>query len=105
MTRSQKLMIEHLDREVENQITGRRGEYEVKERRVKEFSTFVSYYVYIGYKGDENSILSLYRDTIHLFIGKRGGVTYYPNKGNVDKHKRYKGNLWQVIIDQNHMEV
>lgn len=73
MTPSQEKAIARIRKEAESEF-----DYtEIKEFRISENENFVSLFVTIGMKGEENVLSRLYcRDSIHVFIGKRGGITY-----------------------------
>ena len=53
-------------------------EYEFKEWEVNENEYFVEVRLTTGLKGDEGTMAEVFgREHAQLFIGKRGGVTYY----------------------------
>lgn len=84
--------------------------YEIKKFEIDECEYFVSLTVEVGLKGDEGTMAEiLCRDYAHLFIGKRGGITYpvcKKMKNGSYKHytKCFGGytayNLYQAVIDQ-----
>lgn len=79
------------------------GRYEIKQYDVKEFPTFLSVVIEVGMTGDEGTLASVIcRDRAHVFVGKRGGITYYPttSKSKDMKARRMKGSLMSVVIDQ-----
>ena len=53
------------------------GRYEIKQYEVEDYGQFLSVYAVVGSIGDEGTYASiLCRYGVHLFVGKRGGVTY-----------------------------
>lgn len=51
--------------------------YEIKQYEVKEYDCFVSVALEVGMKDDKGTWASIFcRDRVHLFIGKRGGISY-----------------------------
>jgi len=73
MTPSQERAVARIRKEAENEFDFA----EIKEFRINETEHFVYLFISIGMKGEENAMARLYcRDTIHVFIGKRGGITY-----------------------------
>lgn len=78
MTKAQEATIERMRKEAERCFSyGRPESYEIKYFTVKEYPEFVSLVIVSGRKGDEGTMAELVcRDRVHLFIGKRGGVTY-----------------------------
>ena len=73
MTKSQERAIENIKRLVEKELGERR---EIKEWDVDDGEYFVSLYIVYGVKDDEGTMAAYFRNTAHLFIGKRGAVTY-----------------------------
>lgn len=91
MTNSQKNKINM----IKNQAKNLHGEYsinyEIKQWEIEEYDTFVSLVVEVGMIGDENTLASIYgRDRLHVFIGKKGGVTIPIYKSNKTIYKPFK---------------
>lgn len=61
------------------------GRYEIKQYEVEDCGFFLSVYAVVGMKGDEGTMAIICRDRVHLFVGKRGGITY-PVSGRGGKH-------------------
>lgn len=76
-------------------------DYEIKKWEVEENEFFVSVNVEVGLKGDEGTLAAVFgRNSAHIFVGPKGGMTYWRKKG---KNKRLKYiNLWEVHCAQNH---
>ncbi len=75
MTQAQEKAINRIRKLAEQEC---RDRYEVKEWKVSECEYFVDVVVEMGLTGDEGTLAELIaRDRAHLFIGKRGGITYY----------------------------
>lgn len=100
MTKSQEKAIEKIRKLGEELFWGRADEYEFKEFDIKELNYgTISLVVETGMKNDEGTLAAIFaRDRAHLFIGKRGGITYYDKTCN---RKRFEGySLLQAVIDQ-----
>ena len=82
MTKAQEKAVERLRALVDKDCKSLSEE--VKTFDVKDYDHFVSVYIVLGYEGDEKTMAFLARDHAHLFIGKRGGITFPVNskKGN-----------------------
>ena len=79
-----------------------KGEYEIKEYEVKDCEYFLSVVIETGMVGDEGTMASiLCRNRVHLFIGKRGGITYpcYKNGKHMTKQLS-KTTIFGVYMDQ-----
>lgn len=78
--------------------------YEIKEWTVRECEYFVSLVVEYGLKNDEGTMAAVIgRDRAHLFIGKRGGITYPVTSKKTGKQicKQFKGySILQAVCDQ-----
>ena len=73
---------------------------EIKQFKVEETPHFVSLVIEVGLKGDEGTLAAVFgRYRAHLFIGRKGGLTYVDKKGKIRKLKYI--NLWEVHIAQN----
>lgn len=105
MTRAQEKALERIKALVERELYDDR--YEIKRWDVDENEYFVSLVVEYGMKGDEGTRARYTcRDRAHLFIGKRGGVTYPVTKQLKNGEwklytKRFKGySILQAVVDQ-----
>lgn len=101
MTNSQiKTLIKVLH--MAEELNYKKGSYEIKEYEVTELECgLVSVVLETGRKGDEGTLAELIcRQRVHLFIGKRGGITYYDK--NV-KSKRLSPNecILTISLAQN----
>ena len=107
MNKAQSKAIEKI-RKLAETIHGHLADkYEIKKWQLEEFETFVSVIVVVGMKGDEGTMAEIFcRERAHLFIGKRGGITYPVSKEQRNgewKHyeKRFEGySLLQAVCDQ-----
>lgn len=101
MTRAQECMIRKFRRDAETCFNW----MEVKQFDVEENEYFVSVYAVIGSPTDEGTLAAVYcRERVHVFIGKRGGMTIPVSKKRKDgtyKHytKKYSTFL-SASIDQ-----
>lgn len=92
MTKAQEAVIKTVESYMLHRMCRRNEDdrYEVKRKEVDEVTeNIVSLFIQTGLKGDEGTMASiLCRDTVHLFIGKKGGVSCYvtarsgPRKGH-----------------------
>ena len=77
--------------------------YEVKEFTIQECEFFVSVVIETGMKNDEGTYASIFaRERVHIFIGKRGGITYpvHTNKGQVRRRLKSCESLLTVSLAQ-----
>lgn len=109
MTNQQENVVKRIKEELERSFFyGSKEDYEVKQFEVSEFKYFVSVYAVVGMKNDNGTLASVYcRDTIHVFIGKKGGITYPVHKKlkngsykNYTKRLTSIGCLHSVSYDQ-----
>lgn len=80
-----------------------KGTYEYKQFTVNENKHFVSVIAEVGMIGDEGTLASIVcRDRVHLFVGKRGGITYPVwNAKRCHQYTRpFTGNYYTVAIAQ-----
>ncbi len=85
MTKQQEARVERLRKEAENQF----NHTEIKRFEVRDYDHFVSVYVVIGMPDDDGTLAAVFcRDAAHVFVGKRGGVTYPVSK-------QYKNGTWK----------
>ena len=79
------------------------GTYEIKEYKVEETEYFLSVVLEVGMIGDEGTMAQVFcRDRVHLFVGKRGGITYpVTNKrGQWVQRQLSKTTLYGAMYDQ-----
>lgn len=107
MTKSQERAIESVKRLVEKHMNDCFNNGEIKEWKINENEYFVSLWIEIGDKDDEGTWGQIIgRDSAHLYIGKKGGITYPVSrkmKNGEYKYyqKRFKGySILQAIVDQ-----
>ena len=100
MTKAQEQAIKKIRKLAEDHLYS--DSYEIKEWDIKENEYFVSVVVETGMKNDEGTLASiLCRDRAHLFIGKRGGITYPVTKNGKQVRRRFKGySILQAVVDQ-----
>lgn len=104
MTKSQEMILERVKKAIPKNFFHSEN-YEIKEFEVTEYDHFISVYASIGLKGDEGTMAAVCcRDTFHIFIGKRGGITYpmwnKKKKDQYTKTLRYPESLYTVFYDQ-----
>lgn len=107
MTKSQERAVEKIKKLAEDYMNKCFNNGELKEWEVEENEYFVSVVLEIGNKDDEGTMAAIFgRDRAHLFVGKRGGVTYPVSKQLINgtwKHytKVFKGySILQAVVDQ-----
>lgn len=105
MTAAQERAVKRIRKLAENCFYS--DAWEIKEWEVNENEYFVSVIVEIGHKNDEGTLAAIIcRDRAHLFIGKRGGITYpvtktLKNGEHKTYYKRFGGySLLQAVCDQ-----
>ena len=112
MTKKQEMAVARIRRAAENTLFwGNPEDYEFKEWEVIDHTEdypCVEVRLTTGRKGDEGTMAAiLCRESAQLFIGPRGGITYY--KTIRDKEGNYKGiskrdlgsnSILQAVIDQ-----
>lgn len=102
MTDKQERAIKMLERRAREELFfgSDKDRYEIKTLDVKENEYFVSVVIETGLKDDEGTMASIIcRDRAHVFVGKRGGITWYDNKG----HTKYwcdRPSILRVVVDQ-----
>ena len=101
MTKAQENAIARIKRMAEQTLCYSE-DYEFKEWEVKENEYFVSVLLETGLKNDEGTWASIIaRDRAHLFVGKRGGITYPVSKNGKHYTKSLNGHtILTVVIDQ-----
>lgn len=79
-----------------------KGGYEIKQYEVTWSEYFLSVVLEVGAVGDEGTLAAIIcRDRVHLFVGKRGGITYPCMKGDKWFCKRLSStNIYGVALDQ-----
>ena len=91
MTNSQRNKINMIRKQAANLHGDFSKNYEIKQWEIEEYETFVSLIVEVGMIGDENTYASIYcRDRLHVFIGKKGGVTLPIYRNNKTIYKPFK---------------
>lgn len=102
MTRHQQRVIDRIKSLCHSEFFTCHKDAEFKKFEVNEYDTFVSVYAIVGGKNDEGTMASvLCRERIHLFVGKRGGITYpvYVMKKHKSVTRQFK-NLYSVYYEQ-----
>ena len=107
MTNAQERTIERLRKDVEKYtFFSKDGSYEFKEWEVEEMKCGqVSLIFETGMINDEGTLADIFcRERGHVFIGKKGGITYYCNsKRGKYIEKRFdirRNSILQITIDQ-----
>ena len=91
MTNSQQNKINMIRNQAKNLHGEYSKNYEIKQWEIEEYDNFISLVVEVGMIGDENTYASIYaRDRLHVFIGKKGGVTIPIYKSNKTIYKPFK---------------
>lgn len=101
MTRDQERVVEKLKRMIpEFDFYGEM--YEIKELKIEEYESFVSFYLVTGMKGDEGSLAAcLCRKYRHCFIGKRGGIRV-PRFKRIGSHSTHSASAFQFMNECYH---
>ena len=77
MTKQQEMVIARIKRDAVSDICPNATDYELKQFEVTEYDHFVAVLLVTGLKNDEGTLAAVYcRDRAHVFIGRRGGITY-----------------------------
>ena len=100
MTQLQEKAINRIRNLVESDMYS--DDQEIKIWEVTEHDYFVSLVVEYGLKGDEGTLACLIaRTRAHLFIGKRGGITYPVWSRGRQVCRQFKGySILQAALDQ-----
>ena len=100
MTNAQKRAIARIDDLVRKEFYN--DKYEIKERKIDENEYFVSMIIEWGLKNDEGTMAAIFaRDRAHLFIGRKGGITYPVYKNGDSTCRRFSGiTILQALCDQ-----
>ena len=101
MTKMQERSIEKIRELAQELLLGEN--YEIKEFTINENEYFASVVVETGMKNDEGTYAQIFaRERAHLFIGKRGGITYpVTTKSGKWVRRQFKGySLLQAVCDQ-----
>lgn len=94
MTNSQERAIKRI-KELTNEILYSEN-YEIKKFEVTDCDYFISVIIETGLKNDEGTLAAVFgRDRAHLFIGKRGAITYPVYK--IGKHIRRKFHGYSLL--------
>ena len=104
MTKAQERVIESIKREFEEMAKQYHRDGEVKWIKVEDHDSFVSVSGCVGNRGDEGTYSAiLCREHVHLFIGKRGRVTYpiwkKKQKKQITRPRGIKC-LWSIAYEQ-----
>lgn len=101
MTTAQEKSIARIKKLAETMHGHHSDKYEIKRFDVREYEYFVAVVVEIGHIGDEGTLGEIFcRDTAHLFVGKRGGITYpYTSRTGKDYRLQFH-HMIGVIVDQ-----
>ena len=102
ITKAQEKAIAGIKKLAEKLHSYHADKYEIKQFEITDCEYFVSVVVEVGMKDDEGTLAEVFcRDRAHLFIGKRGGITYPVFKNGRTYYKRFKGySLLQAVVDQ-----
>lgn len=79
------------------------GNCEIKEYEVEDYKQFISVVAEVGMVGDEGTLASLLcRYRVHLFVGKRGGITYSATSRNGKRVTRQlsQTTMFSVALEQ-----
>lgn len=101
MTKSQEAALAKIHKLVERELYS--DKYEIKRFETRDNDSFISLIVEYGLIGDEGTLAEVFgRDSAHLFIGKRGGITYpMHNKSGKFYTKKFEGySILQAVCDQ-----
>ena len=104
MTKAQERRIESIRIELEEMATKYHKDGEIKWFNVEDHGSFVSVSGCVGAQCDEDTYAAiLCRDIVHLFIGKKGGVTYpiwkRKQKRQITRQRGRKC-LWLIAYEQ-----
>lgn len=110
MTKAQEREVERIRRMAERSLFfgTDKSKYEFKTWEVNENEFFVEVRLETGLKGDEGTMAEVFgREFAQLFIGKKGGVTYFKTIRDKDGHyvrssQRRLGShgILQAVLDQ-----
>lgn len=104
MNKTQERTVERIRHDVMDafDLSHGKGEFELKEFRVNECEYFVSVVAEVGMVGDEGSLASIFcRNRVHIYVGKRGAMTYPCYKNGKHSRRRFVG-YWTTYVDQKH---
>lgn len=94
MTKAQEKKLNKVKSMMEEEFMYDKEKYEIKRFKVNDMEYFVSVVGEVGLKGDEGTLAQVFgRERFHLFIGKKGGITYYNKKGITKHLNKYEGLL------------
>ena len=104
MTSTQERMINRIRREAETMHGKYSDKYEIKAFEVNDNGYSVGLFVEVGLIGDEGTAAQyLARDSVHVFIGPRGGtkIPCYKARKDGSFHNYYKSyrDIWQATLD------
>ena len=103
MTQAQERAVERIKGMAKKQLMYGDG-YEFKVWQVEELNGcgIVSVVLETGLVGDEGTLAQVFgRDRAHMFVGKRGGVTYYDYKSKAQVNRRWNwASLHEIVLAQ-----
>ena len=100
MTTIQEKKIEAIRKFMNNLMGKYSDEYETKSEEIQDIGYgYVMFYMQVGMKGDEGTMAAVFgRDTIHVTIGPKGGMSC-PCKSKKDgKHIEYTDTMTGVLF-------
>ena len=101
MTKAQEKKVEFIKTEIEDMRQSLHRNGEIKKFEVIDESSYgyISVLAEIGGIDDDGTLAEIYaRDRIHVFIGVKGGISYYDNK--CKKHSLGRKSLLSVSLSQ-----
>ena len=100
MTNSQKLAMERIKKLTNDLLYN--DNHEIKKFEVTDCDYIMSVIVETGLKNDEGTLAAIVgRDRAHLFIGKRGAITYPVHKnGKFIRRKFHSYSMLEAVCDQ-----
>jgi hypothetical protein len=100
MTNSQKVAMEKIKKLTNDLLYN--DNHEIKKFEVTDCDYFISVVVETGLKNDEGTLVAIVgRDRAHLFIGKRGAITYpVYKKGKFIRRKFHGYSMLEAVCDQ-----
>lgn len=101
MTKAQEYAIDRIRRLVERHCKG--VDLEVKQFEIDDCDYFISVSVVYGLPNDDGTLAQLLcRDRAHLFVGKRGGITYpvFGKRGGYRRKTFHGYSILEAVVDQ-----
>ena len=104
MTQAQERRVEMIRKDIEKEFFPMHRNPEVKEFRVEELECgIVSLIAEVGGVNDSGTYASIYcRERIHVFIGRKGAISYYPYsiKNGCTARNLGRRSLYNVYYEQ-----